>query len=106
MHKAALRWWKAAGGTRKLADVTPSVIVEALAKLASEPYARARPGSKRSSLKVGDVANKFTRSPATIDRYHAVGSHVFTVARKDWHWINQNPFEAVRKSPPARGRMR
>jgi integrase len=103
---AALPWWKDKLGTRKLADITPSLIVDQLAKLASEPYIRATPGSKRSLLDAGDAAREFKRSPATIDRYHAVGSHVFTVARKDWHWISQNPFEAVRKSRPARGRVR
>lgn len=34
MHAAALRWWKIKIGTRKMADVTPSVIVEQLASRA------------------------------------------------------------------------
>ncbi len=87
MHRAALSWWKTNIGTRKMADVTPSVIVEQFAKLAPEPYTRAKPGAKRSSLKAGETANEFKRKPATIDRYHAVGSHVFSFARKDGHWI-------------------
>jgi hypothetical protein len=72
---------------RSAADVTPSVIVDQLAKLAAEPYTRAKPGAKRSSLDAGETANEFKRKPATIDRYHAVGSHVSTVAHKDSHWI-------------------
>jgi integrase len=106
MHRAALAWWKKNIGSRKMSDVTPSVIAEHLAKLAAAPFTRAKPGAKRSLLKAGETANEFKRSPATIDRYHAVACHVFTVARKDWHWIGHNPFEAVRKSRSTRGRTR
>jgi integrase len=106
MHRAALAWWKKHIGSRKMSDVTPSVIVEQLSRLAAEPFTRAKPGAKRSLLKPGEIANEFKRSPATVDRYHAVGSHVFTVARKDWHWVGYNPFEAVRKSRSSRGRIR
>ena len=106
MHRAALKWWKNKVGSKKMADVTPSLIVQQLATLAAEPYFRSTPGSKRSRLKEGDTPRALKRSPSTIDRYHAVGSHVFTVARKDWHWIAHNPFEAVRKSRGTRGRVR
>jgi integrase len=106
MHRAALAWWKKSIGPPKMSDVTPSLIVEQLAKLAAELFTRAKPGAKRALLKASETANEFKRSPATIDRYHAVASHVFTVARKDWHWIRHNPFEAVRKSRSSRGRTR
>jgi integrase len=30
-----------------------------------------------------------------VNRYLANLSHVFTVARKEWHWISHNPFDGV-----------
>jgi len=94
MHRVALRWWKSKLGTHKLADVTPAIIVDQLAVLAAEPFTRAKPGSKRFLFKEGQPVQQFKRSRATVNRYHAVGSHVFTVARKDWHWISHYPFDA------------
>ncbi len=33
-------------------------------------------------------------------------SHVFTVARKEWHWVSHNPFDGVGKLREGRGRVR
>ncbi|MGO8829449.1 MAG: hypothetical protein ACLQT5_09395 [Steroidobacteraceae bacterium] len=77
-----------------------------LATLAAEPYTRAKPDAKRSSLRAGETANEFKLKRATIDRYYTVGSHVFTVARKDWHWIAHKCeayFQLSRRSAPGAG---
>jgi integrase len=105
MHRNNLPWWKAKIGDLKLADVTPAVLAEHRGKLSRETYARAKPQSKRSTVR-GREAARFTRSSSTVNRYLAVLSHVFTVARKEWHWIAHNPFEGVAKLKEGPGRMR
>jgi integrase len=106
MHRACLPWWKEKIGTLKLADVTPAVLVEYRGKLARETYTRANPKAKRTSLKEGEQATKYTRSNSSVNRYLACLSHVFTVARKEWHWIAHNPFDGVSKLRESRGRVR
>lgn len=106
MHRACLPWWREKIGDLKLADVTPAVLVECRAKLARETYARADPKAKRTSLSKGEQATKYTRSNSTVNRYLACLSHVFTVARKEWHWVGHNPFDGVSKLRENKGRIR
>lgn len=102
--RANLPWWKANIGQLKLADVTPAILVEHRGKLARESYARATPGSAHSSVK--GEARRFKRSPRTVNRYIAALSHVFTIARREWHWVSHNPFDGVGKFPEGPGRSR
>jgi integrase len=104
--KARLAWWKAELGGVKLANVTPALIVERRDKLARSSYQRAKPASKRSTVKAGDAPRTFKRSPATVNRYLANLGHVFTVARKEWHWMSHNPMDGVSKLGESRGRVR
>lgn len=104
-HKAALPWFRKSIGHLKLAGVTPAVITEQRGILARSKYTRANPGSKRTTIKDGR-ANEFKRTNATVNRYLAALSHVFTVARKEWQWISNNPFDGVRKLPEGKGRVR
>jgi hypothetical protein len=90
----------------KLADVTPAILVEHRGKLAHETFTRANPGSARTTVKKGELPNRHPRSPATVNRYLAALSHLFTVARKGWHWVSHNPFDGVGKLNEGRGRVR
>jgi hypothetical protein len=84
-HRSNLPWWKKHLGHLKLADITPAILVEHRGKLARETFTRANPKSLRTTIKKGEQPRQFRRSPATVNRYLAVLSHVFTVARKEWH---------------------
>lgn len=84
-----LNWWKEAIGTYLLADVTPSLIVE-----------------QREKLAKGITKQGRKRSPATVNRYLAALSHVFTLAVKEWGWVEDNPFRKVTKFKESRGRVR
>jgi integrase len=46
------------------------------------------------------------RSPSTVNRYLAVLSHAFTVALKEWQWVESNPVLKVSKPAEPRGRIR
>jgi integrase len=84
-----LKYWKETLGDYRLADITPSLIVE-----------------HRNAL-VG-MQNKYGRTIglATANRYSQALGHVFTVAMKEWGWINQNPVANIAKYKEPRGRVR
>ncbi len=81
-----LTWWKNQVGDRLLADVTPSLLAE-----------------YRDRLSKGEGR---PRSPATVVRYMAALSHAFTIAVKEWEWINDSPLRRVLKPKEPRGRVR
>jgi integrase len=89
-QKVQLNWWKERMGAFLLSDMTPSVITEYRGKLLSEPSER---GAKQ-------------RTNATVNRYCAVLSHCFTVAVKEWEWMQENPMPKIKKLPEPRGRTR
>jgi len=104
--RSNLPWWKKQLGHLKLADVTPAILVEHRGKLARETFTRAKSDSARTTVRKGDLPNRHSRSAATVNRYLAALSHVFTVARKEWHWVSHNPFDGVGKLHESRGRVR
>ncbi|MEO7560179.1 MAG: site-specific integrase [Nitrosospira sp.] len=84
-----LNWWKAEIGQYALADVTPSLIAQYRDKLAS-----------------GITHHGKRRSPATVNRYMAALSVAFTVAVKEWGWLEDTPMRKVTKGRESRGRVR
>ncbi len=84
-----LGWWKMEIGSRTLSDITPSILAECRDKLGREITVR----------------NK-TRSPASVVRYMAALSHAFTIAVKEWGWLEDSPMRKVTKPKEARGRVR
>ncbi len=84
-----LRWWREQLGDLTLADVKPTLIAERRDRLASGLTSRGK-----------------TRSPATVNRYLAVLSHAFTVAVKEWGWMEDNPLRKVTRVKEPKGRVR
>lgn len=90
-HKQAiqLNWWKKQIGSYLLSDITPALIAE-----------------HRDILLRGTTKQGHQRSPATVVRYLAVLSHAFTIALKEWGWIEESPVRKVTKPKEPRGRVR
>ncbi|MCK4503243.1 MAG: site-specific integrase [Desulfuromonadales bacterium] len=88
-QKMQLEWWADALGYNLLSDVTPALIAEC-----------------RDKLLAGTTYRGTKRSPATVVRYLAAISHVFTVAVNEWGWIEHSPVSKVKKPTEARGRIR
>lgn len=84
-----LRWWKSSLGGHPLAYVTPALIAEQRDKLLRQKF-----------------PDGGTRSPATVNRYLAALSAMFTLAVKEYGWIEENPVTRVLRGKESRGRVR
>ncbi len=88
-QKTQLLWWKSELGEYFLADVTPSIISSCRDKLINTSGTR-----------------KDKRALATVNRYMAALSHAFTIAVKEWGWLEDSPISKVSKLKEPRGRVR
>jgi integrase len=86
---AQLIWWKGELGSYLLADISPSQIAQ-----------------KRDFLLKSITVRGRERSPSTVVRYMAALSHAYSVAMKEWGWIEENPIKRVTKPREPRGRVR
>lgn len=84
-----LDWWKSQLGPYLLCDVTAGMVAECRDKLLNETTNR-----------------KHKRSQATVVRYLAALSHAFSVAMREWEWLNENPVAKVRRPQEPKGRTR
>lgn len=84
-----LIWWKSKLGAYLLADVSPALVVKYRNELLATTTRR---GTK--------MAN------GTVVRYMASLSHAFSLAVKDWQWIDDSPLRKVSKPKEPRGRER
>jgi integrase len=88
-QKSQLEWWKGKIGAHLLSDVSPALLAECRDELLNEITVR---GTKRS--------------PSTVVRYLAVLSHAFSIAVREWGWIEDSPMRKVTKPKEPKGRVR
>jgi integrase len=84
-----LRWWESRLGRYSLADLTPSRIA-----------------SLRDALAHGSTPSGRPAKPATVIRYLATLSHVFTYAEQELEWVDSHPVKKVRRPAEPGGRVR
>jgi integrase len=84
-----LKFWKKELGDYALAHITPALIV-----------------GIRDELAIGITERETIRAPATVNRYISALAHVFSVAVKEWCWLEDTPFNKLRKLKEPRGRIR
>jgi integrase len=84
-----LDWWKERIGIYTMDRITPALLSEI-----------------RDELLSGMTPRGKTRTGGTVTRYMASLSHVFTVAIKEWQWMETNPFLRVTKPKQSRGIVR
>jgi integrase len=84
-----LLWWKQELGHCLLSDIIPSLIAQKRDELLSNPTCK----------------NKL-RSPTTVVRYLASLSHAFSVAVRDWEWMQENPILKISKPKISNERTR
>ena len=98
-----IAWWLNRFGALTLAEITSGRIAEARDVLAAQAFTRARP------RRAGDreiPPQSYKRSGATVNRYLATLSHMFTTALMEWRLIDSNPVRDISKKKEARGRIR
>lgn len=88
--KTKLEWWKSQIGHCTLADISKSVIAEKRDILLSEII----------------TESKKTRTPATVNRYMTVLSHMFTIVVNEWELLESHPMKKLSKLKEPRGRVR
>jgi integrase len=84
-----LAWWRDKIGSYLLSDVTPALIVQCRDELSTSINRR---GTQTTS--------------ATVVRYMAALSHAFSIAVKEWEWLESSPMMKVQKPKESRGRVR
>lgn len=87
-QKPQLLWWKEQIGNKILKDVKTPLIVEI-----------------RDRFLTGTTYRGTKRSSATINRYLAVLSHVYSIAIDEWQWIKESPVKKL-KLKESEGRIR
>jgi len=92
-----LLWWKDQLGDFSLADIASPLLSQYRDKLKNEPYAEKIVDGKKEPR---------YRSNATVIRYMAALSHAFTIAVKEWQWLDDSPMRKVAKPKLPRGRTR
>ncbi len=83
------KWWRVRIGATRLCDVTPALITQC-----------------RDELLAADATTGVRRAPATVVRYMSTLSHAFSVAMKEWQWVEDTPLRRVSKPREANGRCR
>jgi len=81
-QKSQLDWWKSRIGNVTLAHVNPALITQ----------------HRQVKLKESSAGN--------TNRYMAVLSHLFTIALKEWQWVEDTPFRKIQRLNEPRGRVR
>jgi len=88
-QKTQLTWWKEKIGDYTLADCTPALISQC-----------------RDDLLEEKTKLDKQRSPATVNRYLAALSHCFSIAMKEWGWLDDTPMRKITKPKEPSGRVR
>lgn len=81
-----LTWWNKQIGCYFLSAITPAILKECKEKLETEPDLRAK-----------NTEKKF-RQPATVNRYLATLSIVFSTACNEYCWLDNNPMLKIKKN--------
>lgn len=87
--KQHLLWWKHELGHCLLSEIKSSHIAQ-----------------KRDKLLSQDTFYKKPRSSTTVVRYIASLSHAFSIAVKEWEWMDENPVCKINKPQLPQGRIR
>ena len=84
-----LAWWKKEIGDYLLSQARPCLFVECRNKLLTEKNGRGK-----------------IRGPSTINHYFSTLSRIFSVAIKEWEWLDGSPLRNISKLEEPAGRTR
>lgn len=102
-RKQQLQWWAKFFEGKVLSEVTAEQVAEGRDALAGETYTRGKARTKRGK-EIKPKEHK--RSGATVNRYLAALSHMFSVVVREWRLLDRNPVRDISKRKESRGRTR
>lgn len=102
-RRQQLTWWTKQFAGRTLSEITTDRVAEGRDVLATEAYTRGKV-KKKKGIEIRPVEHK--RSGATVNRYLAALSHLFSMAIKEWRLLDRNPVSDISKKKESRGRTR
>jgi len=99
-----LEWWLNQFSGLTLSEITPDRVASARDELATGTYVR----GKSYKNKKGELIEpkRYKRSGATVNRYLATLSKLFSIAMKEWRLCERNPVADISKKKEGRGRTR
>ncbi len=100
-----LGWWSRQFPGLSLAEITADRISQARDKLAAEKFMRGKPQRDKATDQM-IPPKEYKRSGATVNRYMATLSHVFSFAVKERRLLDRNPVSDIRRKKEPRGRTR
>ena len=100
-----LNWWSKQFPGLSLAEITADRASQSRDKLAAETFAR---GKAQKNKKTGELIppKEYKRGHATVNRYIATLSHLFSFAVKERRLLDRNPVSDIRRKKEPRGRTR
>ena len=100
-----LNWWSKQFAGKSVAEITADAVSKARDACGAETFTRGKP---RKDKKAGEIVSprKYRRSGATVNRYIATLSHLFSFAVKERRLIDRNPVGDIRREKEPRGRTR
>jgi integrase len=100
-----LNWWSKQFAGKSVAEITADAVSKARDVCAAETFTRGKP---RKDKKTGEIIppKEYRRSGATVNRYIATLSHLFSFAVKERRLIDRNPVGDIRRKKEPRGRTR
>ena len=100
-----LAWWSKQFSGLSLAEITADRISQARDELAAETFTRGKPRKDKKSGEL--IAPKhYERTGATVNRYMATLSHLFSFAVKERRLVDRNPVSDISRKKEPRGRTR
>ena len=100
-----LAWWSKQFSGLSLAEITADRISQARDKLLNDAFTRGKPHKDRETGELV-LPKAFKRSGATVNRYIATLSHLFSFAVKERRLMDRNPVSDISRKKEPRGRTR
>lgn len=96
-----LEWWAKQFAGLSVSEITPDAISKARDACAADTFTRGKPKPDKETGEV-KAPKQYKRSGATVNRYIATLSHLFSFAVKERRLIDRNPVSDIKRKKESR----
>jgi integrase len=100
-----LAWWSKRFSGLTVAEITADRVSQARDEVAAETFTRGKPKKDKKSGEL-NAPKQYKRTGATVNRYIATLSHLFSFAVKERRLVDRNPVSDISRKKEPRGRTR